>query len=79
MTNESQNIANMIVINNMEYKNQINNIINISNINNIFNIQIFNNKINIEEEKNDEDVEDLKLRKKLFIKNAINNIKVENL
>ena len=75
MTNESQNIANMIVINNMEYKNQINNI----NINNIFNIQIFNNKINIEEEKNDEDVEDLKLRKKLFIKNAINNIKVENL
>lgn len=75
MTNESQNIANMIVINNMEYKNQINNI----NINNIFNIQIFNNKINIEEEKNDEDVGDLKLRKKLFIKNAINNIKVENL
>lgn len=81
ITNESQNIRNMIVINNIEYKNQINNIINISNINNVFNIQILNNKFDIEEEKNDDYREEgnLKLRKKLFIKNAINNINIKNI
>ena len=78
ITNESQNI-NMIVINNMEYKNQINNIINIGNINNVFNIQIFNNKFDIEEEKNIEDLENLKLRKNLFIKKVKNNTKKQNL
>lgn len=79
LTNESQNIKNMIVINNIEYKNQINNIINISNINNVFNIQILNNKFDIEEEKNGEDAGNIKIRKNLFIKNAIKTIKLQNL
>lgn len=79
ITNESQNIKNMIVINNMECQKQINNIININNINNVFNIQIFNNKFDIEEEKNVEDLGNLKLRKNLFIKKVNNNIKLQNL
>jgi hypothetical protein len=79
LTNESQNIKNMIVINNMEYQNQISNIINISNINNVFNIQIFNNKFDIEEEKNVEDLGNIKLRKNLFIKKTNNNIQMQNL
>ena len=78
-TIETKNKNNMLLINNIEYQNQINNIISINNINNIININIINDEYKYDNEKIFENKGNLKLRKGISLQNAINNVNIKNL